>query len=146
MADIVREFLKVAGGENDIATGQRLLADDILMHMDNRYTLRGTARWRDFIRYLRLRRASLGLRLACDKVETEEDRATFYGHWYVPDGDVLDPPVIATFRFEDDRIVELWSRRQNYVHLFGQRILTTAGFWIFALRAFLWCKCSRWEK
>lgn len=146
MADNVREFLTVAGGESDIATGLRLLADDILMHMDNRYTLQGTDRWRDFIRYLRHRRSSLGLQLACDKIETQDDRATFYGHWFDSEGIVLDPPVIATFRFEGDRIVELWSRRKNYVHLFGQRILTIPGFWSFALRAYLWCRFSRLEK
>lgn len=146
MDHTVREFLKVAGGENDIATGQRILADNILMHMDDRYTLRGTARWRYFIRYLRRRRSTLGLQLACDKIETEEDRATFYGHWYDSEGNFLDPPVIATFRFEGDRIVELWSRRLNYINLFGEKILTTAGFYRFALRAYLWCTFSRIEK
>ena len=146
MEQTVREFLKVAGGENDIATGLGILSDDILMHMDNRYTLQGHHRWCDFIRYLRRRRSLLGLGLACERIETEGDRATFYGRWYDSDGEFLDPPVIAVFRFEGDRIVELWSRRLNYVNLFGQQILKTAGFWVFALRAYFWCRFSRIEK
>lgn len=146
MENTVREFLKVAGGDNNIAAGLQILADDILMHMDGRWTLQGHARWRDFIRYLRRRRTLLGLRLACDKVEIEDDRATFFGHWYHAERDVPDGQVVATFRFNDDRIVELWSRRTNYVSLFGKGILTTPGFYVFAYRALFWCRLSRREK
>ncbi|MFT5765463.1 MAG: hypothetical protein ACI8X3_002900 [Saprospiraceae bacterium] len=136
---LVRELLKVAGGELDINVGEQLLDPAVLMHMSG-LSLKGRKGWRTFIRYVRWKRGIAGLHLRYDRVEVDGDLATFYGQWQSEHGELIMPNVEAVFRIEGDRVMEIWSKPSNYVALFGERILSFWGFRMFALRAFLWSR------
>ena len=130
----VRDLLRVPAGELTLDEGAGLLAGDVVMHLDG-FTMRGMARWRDFVGYLSERRAARGLALRCETIDLEDDVATWRGAW------VLDSrtwPVVARFRVRGDRVVELWSRRANYTAPFGERFTTWWGFAGFLVRVTWW--------
>lgn len=137
MQQLVRNLLKVAGGELDVEVGEQLLHPAVQMHMSG-LSLKGRKSWRAFIRYVRWKRGKAGLQLRCDRVEVDGDRVTFNGQWRSAEGEAMMPVVEAVFRIEGDRVVEIWSKPSNYVALFGERILGFWGFRMFALKAFLW--------
>ncbi len=118
---VVSRLMEVIGGRRPMDEASRLLAPDVVCHMD-RYTVRGVGSWAAWVAFIRSR--------GVDRLEPEVDRmesgpggmVTAHGRLRgvrrgrpVSGGDGS-----ATYRLRDGRIVEIWTTRRNYEVLFGR--------------------------
>ncbi len=56
------------------------------------------------------------------------------------DGQAVEAePVWVTYRFAGDRVAEIWTRRENYVFFFGERIRKPVYLVWLMLRIVVWC-------
>lgn len=116
---LVARLLAVISGDAPVAEATRLLAPDVVSHMD-RHTVRGTEVWFDWLEFLRSR--------AGGAVKADVDR--FVTH---PDGTVTALGTLRTagavdgargshearYRVAGGRVVEIWTTRGNYEMIFG---------------------------
>ena len=121
---LVARLLAIVGGDAPLTDAARLLAPDLICHMD-RYTVRGADVWLDWVEFIRSR----GLRhLAVDVeryVTNRDGTITALG--------CLRPARVehgaarplcrgqASYRIENGRIAEIWTTRGNYEMIFGAK-------------------------
>ncbi len=121
---LVRSLMDVIAGRAPVEEARRLLAPDVLCHMD-RFSTRGIGTWAAWVEFIRSR--------GVDELEPVVERVTaglggtvtahgrFRGR---SAGRVVEGGEgAATYRIRDGRIVEIWTGRRNYELVFGRRAL-----------------------
>jgi hypothetical protein len=119
---LVTQLLAVISGDAPMADAERLLAPDVLCHMD-RFTARGIDVWFDWLDFLRSK-AHGPVRADVDHFVTHPDgRLTAHGClWVAHVGKPGAQQNQATYRFDNGRIAEIWTTRDNYSAIFGAKV------------------------
>jgi len=120
---LVRRLLAVISGDAPLTEATRLLAPDVVCHMD-RFATRGTDVWLDWLAFLR-RKAGGAVRADVERVVAHPDGTlTAFGWLHVTGAHAAaraPQQNAATYRIADGRIAEVWTTRENYVTIFGAR-------------------------
>ena len=77
-----------------------------------------------------------------DELVVNGDLVTFHGRlrWGEPP---REQPLEATFRVTDGQVVELWTKRENYVPVLGEQFCTSWGFAVFFVQMVWHCVTHR---
>jgi hypothetical protein len=129
---LVARLVEVIGGAAPLSEAERLLAPDVISHMD-RFTVRGIGVWMDWLEFL-LSKSGGGVTVDVGRMVTNADGSiTVFG--------VLRParsPLSsrqehqATYRVQDGRIAEIWTTRGSYEMIFGPQVRHPVR-WLFVL-------------
>ena len=124
---LVARLLAAVGGEVPMTEAIRLLAPDVICHMD-RYTVRGASEWVDWVEFIRSRGVE-NLKAHVDRYVTGADGTItafgslsggFEGASVAHDGHARGGT--ARYRVVDGKIVEIWTSRWNYEKIFGAKV------------------------
>lgn len=121
---LVRSLMALIAGKAPPEEARRLLAFDVLCHM-GRFSTRGIGTWAAWVEFIRSRGVD-DLEPVVERVTAEPDgRVTVHGRFRGRKaGRVVEGGEGgATYRIRDGRIVEIWTRRENYELIFGRRAL-----------------------
>lgn len=119
---LVVQLLDVISGRAPMADAERLLAPDVISHMDQ-WTVRGTRVWYDWLEFI-LSKAKGNVAVELDRIVRNGDGTlTAYG-WLRSEGAPLSrrQEHHATYRVTDGRIAEVWTTRGNYEMIFGPKV------------------------
>ncbi|HEX2205779.1 MAG TPA: nuclear transport factor 2 family protein [Longimicrobium sp.] len=119
----MRRLMEVIAGRAPLEEAARLLAPDVLCHMD-RFSTRGTGTWAAWVGFIRSRGVD-ALEPVVDAVVANPDGTlTARGRFRGLRGGrpVEGGEGAATYRVEGGRIVEIWTGRENYALIFGGRV------------------------
>ena len=118
----VARLLAAVGGDVPMAEGVRLLAPDVLCHMD-RLTARGVDAWVDWVEFIRSRGAE-NVKVEVTRLETGADGiVTAFGGLTAGPGAKPGPDLgSARYRVVDGQIAEIWTSRWNYEMIFGAKV------------------------
>jgi hypothetical protein len=116
---LVVQLLAVISGEAPMADAERLLAPDVISHMDQ-WTVRGTDVWYDWLAFIRSK-AGGDVTAGLDRMVTNADGTiTAYGELRTARASFASRQEHhAIYRFENGRIAEVWTTRGNYEMIFG---------------------------
>jgi hypothetical protein len=119
---LVTRLLAVISGDAPMAEFERVLAPDVICHMD-RFTVRGTDVWSDWLEFLQSR-AHGQVKADVDHFVTHPDGTiTAFGClWVAHAGKPREQQNKATYRVENGRIAEIWTTRENYAPIFGAKV------------------------
>jgi hypothetical protein len=118
----IARLMTILAGKTPIAAVGEFISQDVVSHMDG-FTGRGINCWANWIGYIRSRRLVHDLDLRVERIEANPDGTiSAYGRWHATwrGREVVSGVGKATYRFEDDRIVDIWTTRNNYLLLFGR--------------------------
>lgn len=120
--ELVARLLAVIGGDAPMSEAARLLAPDVICHMDQ-YTARGLDVWVDWLDFIRAR-CPEGLLVDVERYVTASDGTiTAFGCLRRGSRPVKTPcHGEARYRIANDRIVEIWTSRGNYEIIFGAKV------------------------
>jgi hypothetical protein len=112
----------VISGEAPMADAERLLAPDVISHMDQ-WTVRGVTVWHDWLAFLRTK-AGGNVTAGLDRLVTNADGTiTAYGKLQTARAPLATRQEHhARYRFEKGRIAEVWTTRGNYEMIFGPKV------------------------
>ena len=119
---LVARLLAVVGGDAPMSDAARLLAPDVLCHMD-RYTARGVDAWVDWVEFIRAR-SPKRLLVDVERYAWHPDGTITAFGCLRRAGEAPSPPCQgeARYRIENERIVEIWTSRGNYEIIFGAKV------------------------
>ena len=137
VATVVR-LMTILGGDIPIEVGAEFIHPDVVAHFDG-WRFQGINTWGNYIRFLRSRPGISQLRLATERVSANSDgTVTACARWHAVRRGVhcVSNLAVATYRFEEGRIVEIWTTRRNYLLLFGPwlRYRLGRGWMLYGLR------------
>ena len=124
---LVARLLAAVGGDVAMAEAVRLLAPDVICHMD-RYAVRGRDAWVAWVEFIRSRGVE-NLKVQVDRYVTGADGIiTAFGSLTggpegasVPRGGSTRGGT-ARYRVVDGQIVEIWTSRWNYEIIFAAKV------------------------
>ena len=135
---LVARLLAVVGGDAPMSDAERLLAPDVICHMDS-YTVQGREVWYDWLEFIRSR--------IPDRLSVETERY------------VTDPNGIITafgclrraskgsgtpcrgearYRVEGGRVSEIWTNRGNYEIIFGAKVRHSLSWLLVLIELAVW--------
>ncbi len=138
---IVECLLPFLVEKQDLALACTLISPDVISHLDQ-YTAHGREVWMQWVRFINSRRSVRLLDTTEEEIViTPDERVTASGRWKgLRKGEVaFSDPISATYKIEDGKIVEIWTKRTNYTFVLGplmQSHLGVAGILLFFK---LWC-------
>ena len=133
-ARAVYKVFSTPSGKLTVQEARPFIAPFVKMHLDD-LTVFGRGLWALFVKVLDRRRRELGIEFVV------EDIVALGGDVFQLSARLCqDPPnrywpFQARFRVYDNRVVEIWSKRRNYVALFGDDFVSFWG----CLRALRFC-------
>lgn len=140
----VRRLIDVLAGRTPLSEAPDIVSPDVVSHMDG-HTFRGFDTWASWLAFIRSKSRVGPPDLETDRLVTNEDGTiSAFGRWKGHrDGEpVLSTVVWARYRVVDDKIVEVWTTRSNYVFILGPIVGTRAGLLLVMLHLFIWSKTS----
>jgi hypothetical protein len=135
---VVARLLEVISGDAPMAEAERLLAPDVISHMDE-YTVRGIAVWVDWVEFLRSR-ARGDVKVELDRLVTGPDgRITAFGWLRIASAPDRTPqPNQAIYRLKNRLIAEVWTTRGNYEMIFGAKVRHRFSWMLVLLEMAVW--------
>ena len=135
---LVARLLEVIGGQAPMTDVEHLLADDVISHMD-RYTVRGTAVWIDWLDFL-LSKGKGSVTVEVDRMVTNPDGTiTVVGCLRsLHTADAGRRQHHATYRVQNGRIAEIWTTRGNYEMIFGPKVRHPVRWLLVLLEMAVW--------
>jgi hypothetical protein len=135
---LVVRLLAVISGDAPMAEAEQLLAPDVISHMD-RWTVRGTAVWYDWLAFLRAK-ARGNVTAGLDRMVTHRDGTiTAYGNLQAARAPLSRRQEHhATYRLENGRIAEVWTTRGNYEMIFGRKVRHPVLWLLVLLEMAIW--------
>jgi hypothetical protein len=135
---LVLQLLAVISGAAPMADAERLLAPDVISHMDQ-WTVRGTAVWYDWLEFL-LSKAKGNVTVELDRMVNHEDGTiTAYGFLRMANAPLATRQEHkATYRFEKGRIAEVWTTRGNYEMIFGPKVRNPIRWLLVLVEMAIW--------
>jgi ketosteroid isomerase-like protein len=120
---LVRRLMEVIAGRASLRAAQALLAPDVLCHMDQ-FSTRGTGAWAAWVAFIHSRGVQALEPVVERMVANPDGTVTAVGRFRGRRGGqaVEGNDGDATYRVEGGRIVEIWTHRQNYELIFGNRV------------------------
>jgi hypothetical protein len=135
---LVVQLLAVISGDAPMADAERLLAPDVISHMD-RWTVRGVTVWYDWLDFIRMK-AGGNVTAGLDRLVTNGNGTiTAYGKLRTARASLASRQEHhATYRFEKGRIAEVWTTRGNYEMIFGPKVRHPARWLLVLLEMAIW--------
>ena len=135
---VIARLLDVISGHAPMAEAGRLLAHDVVSHMDD-HTVRGIDVWFDWLEFLR-KRAGGDVQVDLDHFVTHPDGTVSACGWLrlASVRDRTAQQNEARYRLEDGRIVEVWTTRANYEMIFGARVHHRLSWLLVLVEMALW--------
>jgi hypothetical protein len=135
---LVVQLLAVISGDAPMADAERLLAPDVISHMD-RFTVRGVAVWYDWLDFIRMK-AGGNVTAGLDRLVTNGDgTVTAYGKLRTARASFASRQEHhAIYRFEKGRIAEVWTTRGNYEMIFGPKVRHSVRWLLVLLEMAIW--------
>ena len=135
---LIVRLLAVISGDAPRAEATRLLAPDVISHMDQ-FTVRGIDVWFDWLDFL-LSKAKGNVRADLDRFEANPDGTiTAYG-WLAVENSAERTPQQnwARYRVDENRIAEVWTTRGNYESIFGAKVRHPLSWMLVLLEMAVW--------
>ena len=123
---LVARLLAAVSGDVPLAEGARLLAPDVLCHMDQ-FTARGVDAWVDWVEFIHSRGVD-DVRVVVERLETGADGiitavgSLTAGRGAKPKARGDMDQRSARYRIVDGRVAEVWTSRWNYEMIFGAKV------------------------
>jgi hypothetical protein len=136
----VARLMSILSGDAPIESGTDLFAPDVVCNVDG-LRFQGINVWANWIQYVRTRGRVTALSVLLDELVVNPDGTiTARGRFTGMRGDrrLVSKPCSARYRFENGRIVEVWSTRRNYAFMCGSHLGCYVGFVMELLRAARW--------
>ena len=115
------QLLAVISGDAPMTDAERLLAPDVVSHMDQ-WTVRGITVWYDWLAFLRSKAAG-NVTVELDRMVRAGDTITAYGVLRMANAPFATRQEHqARYRIENGRIAEVWTTRGNYEMIFGPKV------------------------
>lgn len=135
---VVSRLIAVLSGDQPLAAAGACLDRHVVIHVDDSETHQGLALWKRWVHLMRERGRLRGLRFEPATMAVTGDlvRVTFHWSGQPRRGRGSGRPrTINTvqYRVSDGRIAEIWTRKANYVDVFGSWIRVTAFYRLFLL-------------
>jgi hypothetical protein len=139
----VARLIDVLSGDRPLGDADACLDRDVIIHVDDAETWRGIAIWRRWIHLMRARGRLDSLRFEPLTVDAAAGVTWVTFQWSGrPRGGraASGPPTVnrVGYRMRDGIIVEIWTRKANYVDVFGPWIRVTAWYRAFLAWAFVY--------
>jgi hypothetical protein len=128
---ILAQLFRILAGKTPIEAGTHLIAQNVISHMDERYTFHGINAWANWISFIRSRRRVSDLDLICEQMVANPDGTiTASGYWKAryKGREVVSNALVATYRVQDGKVVEIWTKRKNYILIFGPMMKYEPGW------------------
>lgn len=134
----VARVIAALSGDVPLAGVEACLDRDVIIHVDGSETHRGIGLWKRWVHLMRERGRLDDLRFEPDTMAITDGVIDVTFRWSgVPrrGRDAGQPRTLnhVRYRVEDDRIVEIWTRKANYVDVFGGFIRFTPLYRLFLL-------------
>jgi len=135
---LVARLLAVISGDAPPDDADRLLAPDVVCHMD-RYDVRGTRVWKDWLEFL-CRKAGGQVKVDLDHFEANADGTLTAFGWLRVEGSPERTPQQnwARYRIDGNRIAEVWTTRANYERIFGAKVRHPLSWFLVLLEMAIW--------
>ena len=135
---LVARLLAVIGGDARMSDATRLLAPDVICHMD-RYTTRGLDVWFDWLDFIRLRCPD-GLFVEVERYVTHPDGTiTAFGCLRRGARPRTTPcQGEVRYRVANGRVAEIWTTRGNYEIIFGTKVRHSLSWLLVLLQLAVW--------
>jgi hypothetical protein len=135
---LIARLLEVISGDAPRSEAVRLLAPDVISHMDQ-FTVRGIDVWFDWLDVL-LSNAKGNVKVDIDRFEPHVDGTiTAYGWLRVEDSaERTSQQNWARYRVDENRIAEVWTTRGNYEGIFGAKVRHPLRWLLVLLEMAVW--------
>lgn len=135
-------------GDVPLADADAFLDRDVIIHVDGSETHRGIGLWKRWVHLMRERGRLRDLRFEPETTTVTDGviEVTFRWSGVARRGRVTGRPRTlnrVSYRVVDDRIVEIWTRKANYVDVFGPWIRFTPLYRLFLLRGLVYFLARR---
>ena len=119
--ELIARLLAVVSGDAPLTDAARLLAPDVVCHMD-RYTARGVDAWIDWVEFIRSRSPRRFVAVVERYVANPDGTITVFGCLRADETRSTPCQGEARYRIANGRIVEIWTSRGNYEMIFGAKV------------------------
>jgi hypothetical protein len=135
---LIARLLAVISGDAPRAEATRLLAPDVICHMDQ-FTVRGVDVWFDWLDFL-LSKAKGNVSVDLDRFDAHPNGTiTAYGWLRVERSPERTPQQNwARYRIDGNRIAEVWTTRSNYERIFGAKVRHSVSWMLVLLEMAVW--------
>jgi hypothetical protein len=135
---VVEGVIRLLSGDRALAGAGECLARDVVIHVDDAEVHRGIGLWKRWVHLMRERGRLRDLRFdpATADVTGDRVRVTFRWSGSARRGrETGRPRTVNTvqYRVQSGRVAEIWTRKANYVDVFGGWIRVTALYRLFLL-------------
>jgi hypothetical protein len=145
---VVARLIAVLSGDVPLAGVDACLDRDVVIHVDGAETRRGIGLWKRWVHLMRERGRLRDFRFEPDTMDVTNGVVAVTFRWSgglrrgrdAGRGRTLNH---VRYRVEDDRIVEIWTRKANYVDVFGPWIRFTPLYRLFLLRGLVYFLARR---
>ena len=136
--ELIAHLLAVISGDAPRADAERLLAPDVISHMDQ-FTVHGIDVWYDWLDFL-LSKAKGNITVDVARFEHHPDGTiTAYGWLRVERSPERTPQQNwARYRIDGNRIAEVWTTRSNYERIFGAKVRHSLSWMLVLLEMAVW--------
>lgn len=140
--EIVRCLLQVISRQLPMSAAAALLDNDLTAYMDGK-KCGGVKQWGRWVRFLHYNadKKMSGLAIVIDHLSEADNRVMVTAHWQATLAGKLTvaKPGTVTYQVRDGKIINIWTRRKNYVFIYGNGIAARplAFYWL-CLRMALW--------
>ena len=132
----VTRVIEMLSGDRPLGPAEAWLDRLVVIHVDDAETHRGLGLWKRWVHLMRQRGRLRDLRFEAEAVDVEGDlvRVTFRWAGQVRRGHAGRRTINhVQYRVTDGRVIEIWTRKANYVDVFGPWIRMTACYRLFLL-------------
>lgn len=126
---IVERLLPFLVEKQDLALASELISADVISHLDQ-YTVHGRDIWMQWVRFINSRRKVRLLEALLEEIVVNPDESvTASGCWKgLRQGEIIFSHAIsATYKIDNGKVVEIWTKRTNYTFMLGPLMKTRLG-------------------
>jgi len=136
----IARLMTILAGKTPIPEGQEFISQDVVAHMDG-LTYQGINVWAHWISFLRTRNRVQQLDLKVSRIVANDDGTiSAFGCWHAlhRGKPVVSAEGTARYRFENGKIVEIWTTRFNYLLIFGPQLRSRAYMYLVLGYLYFW--------
>lgn len=141
---IVERLLPFLVEKQNFSEVYELICADVISHMDQ-YSVRGLQVWIQWVRFINSRGRVGQLDTILESMVVNPDGSvTASGRWKAnyKGKATVSHQISATYKIQDGKIVEIWTKRTNYTFIIGSFMQSRLGLVCVLLYFMLW---SRWH-
>jgi len=145
---ILEQLLPFLVEKKDLSAAADIISPHVISHMDH-FTSRGFETWMLWVHFINTRRRVSQLDIILDSMEANPDESiTAHGKWqaFRRGKPAISGRISATYKFDNGKIVEIWTTRTNYTFLVGPLMHFHLGSLLILLYFSIWAHFFRNQK